>query len=345
MSITVTAARYNALQQRIAAIMGTATNVAPTTGYGQIISSSPVTGSGNQSDLTTVNKVSSLDYRNLYLDLARARIHQIGANAFSQTAFPIGDFLTNLNADKVELAYVEALENLMTEIEVNKELFDLSTQGELLNLRTADNQNIQSVRTSSWGGAGQPQIIRHVFSLTFSSVAARRHFFNSGGQIRLEANLSYSGSEAKTIDWRNILSNMGTILFGANNTASSTGQGTGSNIGNYQLTSSNTQIFRIFGTAVYSSNSYRILARNPSATQIEFTVEFRDDDTGSGPVPGSNTNLDPSLNSIDEPVRGTLTSGPMRLARANGTAVINGVNTDTVVITQIPVGSPTAFNL
>jgi len=125
---------------------------------------------------------------------------------------------------------------------------------------------------------------------------------------------------------------MGTILFGANNTVSSTGQGTGSNIGNYQLTSSNTQIFRIFGTSVYSSNSYRVLARSTSATQIEFTVEFRDDDAGSGPVDFR----------IDESVQGTLTSGPMRLVRANGTAVINGVNTNTVVITQIPVGNTTS---
>jgi hypothetical protein len=342
MSITVTAARYNALQQRIAAIMGIATNVAPTTGYGQTISSNLVTGSGNQTDLSVVNRVSSLDYRNLYLDLARARIHQIGANAFSQIAFPIGDFLTNSNANKVELAYIEALENLMTEIEANKDLLDITTQGELLNLRTASNQNVQSVRTSSWGGAGQSQVIRHVFTVSFESVAARRHFFNTGGEIRIQADISYTGSEAKTIDWRNILSNMGIIRFGAKSTVSSSGQGTAaSNIGNYQLTSSDTQVYRIFGTAVYSSNSYRILVRNLSNTQIQFTAEFRDDDAGSGPEPGANLNLNPSLNLVDEPVRGTLTSGPIRLVRANGVAVINAVNTDTVVITQLPVGTTT----
>jgi hypothetical protein len=330
MSITVTADRYNALRQRIAAIMGSATNVVPTTGYGQTISSNLVIGSGNQIDLSVVNRVSSQDYQTLYLDLARARIHQIGANAFAQTAFPIGDFLTNINADKVELAYIQELENLMTVIENNKFALDISTQGEILNLRDASNQNVQSVRTATWGGAGQVQTVTHIFTVTFSSLEARRHFFNSGGQIRLSASLSYTGSEAKTIDWRNLLTNMGTILFSANNTVSSTGQGTGSNIGNYQLTSSNTQVFRINGTSVYSNNFYSVLARNVSNTQIILTANFTD----GNPL---NTTF-----GIDETVRGTLTSGPMRFARANGAAVINGVNTDTVVITETPVGNTTA---
>jgi hypothetical protein len=85
---------------------------------------------------------------------------------------------------------------------------------------------------------------------------------------------------------------------------------------------------------VYSSNSYRLLARSISSTQIEFTVEFRDDDVGSGPAGFR----------IDEPVQGTLTSGPMRLVRANGTAVINSINTNTVIISETPVGN-TVSNL
>jgi hypothetical protein len=330
MSITVSASRFNALQQRIAAIMGSATNTAPSTGYGQNFSSSSVTGSGNQSNLTNVNKISSQDYRNLYLDIARARIHQIGASSFSQTAFPIGDFSTNTNANKVELAYIQFLENLMTTVENNKFLLELATQGEILNLKNSSNQDIQSVRTATWGGANQVQTVTHIFTVTFSSIVERRHFFNTGGQIQIQASLAYAGSEAKTLDWRNILSNMGLIRFGANSTSSTTGQGTGANIGNYQLTSSDTLIYQINGTAVYSSNSYRILVRNVSNTQIQFTVQFRDDDIGSLPTPR-----------IDETVRGTLTSGPVRIIRANGSATINGINTNTVVVTETPNGDTT----
>ena len=330
MSITVTSTRFNTLQQRIAAIMGTATNAAPTTGYGQTISSSSVTGSGNQINLSDVNKISSSDYENLYLDIARARIHQIGAAAFSQTPFPVGDFTANTNADKVELSYIQFLENLMNTIETNKFELDIPTQGEILNLTNSSNQNIQSVRTTTWGGAGQVQTITHVFTVTFGSLTERRHFFNTGGQIRFEANLAYTGSEAKTLNWRNLLTNMGTILFSADKTVSSTGQGTGSNVGNYQITGSNTQLYRIDGTAVYSNNRYRVLARNVSNTQIEFTVEFTD----GAPL---NTQF-----GIDETVRGTITSGPIRFARANGSATINGINTVTVINTETPVGNTTS---
>lgn len=328
MPITVTSARFNTLQQRIAAIMGTATNIAPTTGYGQTVSSTTVLGSGNQLDLSNVDKIDSENYKNLYLDIARARIHQIGTTAFFQTAFPIGDFLSNANADKIELNYIETLEFLMNTVEANKFTLNLLNQGEIINLKNSDNLDIQSTRTATWGGSGQAQTVAHMFTVTFSSLTARRHFFNTGGQIRLQANLDYIGTEAKTNDWKNLLINMGIIVFGANNTTSSTGQGTGSNVGNYQLTSTNTQIYRVFGTAVYSTNSYRMLARSVSNTQIEFTIEFRDDDIGSLPTPR-----------VDESVRGTLTSGPIRFTRANGSATINGISTNTVVITETPVGS------
>jgi hypothetical protein len=329
MSVTVLSSRFNTLQQRIAAIMGSATNTAPTTGYGQSISSASVTGSGNQPNLSIVNKVSSLDYRNLYLDLARARIHQIGASSFSQTPFPIGNFLTNTNANKVELSYIEFLENLMTTIEANKFAINLSTQGEIINLRNASSQNVQSVRTDTWGGTSQIQSVTHTFTVNFSSLTARRHFFNTGGQIRIQASISYTGSESKTLNWQSILSGMGVIVFGANSTASSTNQGTGSSIGNYQLTGSNIQIYRRNGTSVYSNNSYIVQARSVSNTQLEFTMTFTDGNS-----------LD-TVQGIDETVRGTLTSGPIQFARANGSATINGVTTNTVVVTETPVGNTT----
>lgn len=329
MPITVTSARFNTLQQRIAAIMGTATNIAPTTGYGQTVSSTTVLGSGNQLDLSNVDKIDSENYKNLYLDIARARIHQIGTTAFSQTAFPVGDFLSNADADKIELNYIEFLENLMNIIETNKFALDLLSQGEIFNLKNANNLDIQSTRTATWGGSGQAQTVRHIFTVSFDSLVERRHFFNTGGLIRFEANLSYTGSEAKTLNWSNLLTNMGTIQFGSATTISNTGQGTGSNIGNYQLTNTNTQIYRIVGTAVYSNNNYRILARNLSTTQIEFTVEFTD----GSPL---NTSF-----GIDETVRGTLSSGPIRVARANGTTIINEISTDTVINLSTLIGNTT----
>lgn len=330
--VTVTSSRYNELRQRIQAIMGNATDAFPTTGYGQLISSQSVTGVLNQPDLTAVNKISAQDYEDLYLDLARARIHQIGTEAFFQTPFPIGNFLVNPNANKIELDYIQALETLMTDIENDKDLFDIATQGSIENLKASDGENIQSVRTASWGGASQTQVVNHRFRVRFLDESHRRHFFNTGGQVRFQAGLAYSGSEDKTISWRNLLNNMGIIIFDANKTVSSTNAGAGSARGNYQLTSTFTEIYSKSSTsAVYSTNSYRILARNVSPTVIVFNIQFRDDYVGSGP-PDFRT---------DESVLGTLTSGPIQIATASGSATINGITTDTVVIDP-PLGNTTS---
>jgi hypothetical protein len=326
MSNKVTSSRYNQLRQRIQMIMGNSTNTIPQFGYGQTISSEAVIGSQNQTNLSTVNKISAQDYRNLYLDLARARIHQIGSLGFSQTAFPIGNFLSNSNADKIELQYIEALEGLMTQIENDKFLIN-SNQAEIVNL------NLQSTRSLRWGGSNEIQAVSHRFTVTFNSVQSCRHFFNSGGQIRIQASLDYNGGEAKTQSWKKLLSDIGIIIFTATNTTS-TGQGSGSNTGYYSnLTSSQTQIFNKSDASVYSNNNYRLFARLQSqGRQIEFTAEFTD----GLPL---NTEF-----GIDESVLGTLRSGPVHILRANGSATINGINTNTVVITETP-SSSTISNL
>ena len=57
-----------------------------------------------------------------------------------------------------------------------------------------------SSRTSSWGSSSEPQIT-HVFTLTFSSEAHARGFFNSGGEVLFTGARSggTSGSSAGTI--------------------------------------------------------------------------------------------------------------------------------------------------
>ena len=50
--------------------------------------------------------------------------------------------------------------------------------------------------------------------------------------------LDYTGSQAKTVDWQTILNAMGSTSFKATSTANNAGIGTGSSIGNYDLTTS-----------------------------------------------------------------------------------------------------------
>lgn len=299
----ITAARYNNLQSRLATIYGNGTG---NSGYGQVVTSSPV--AGNSTKL-----VEASDMNNLFVDMNACRQHQANESVNAEIAqIVIGDTIgenesedtTGDSGSGVKKGITD-YESLMQTIEDDKLLID-ATQSSL-------DPGITSVRNSNWNG-----VITHTVVATFASADRRRHFFNSGGEIRFSAVLS-GGSGAKQEDWRTMLSNMGTIKFNYTQT-SSTGSGTESSIGNYELTETSQQIFRKAGSGVYAENDYFIYANEVPLTQadidagytgpykIKFTIEFRDDDTGDQQGIGAPE---------DEDVQPTLTS-TVQTFRASG---------------------------
>lgn len=312
MSVTVTSNRYNNIRQRISAIIGNPTNAAPTTGYGQNLNTTQdVIGSRNLPNPQQASKISAQSVNDLYIDLLRARVHQVGSS-FSIQDFLVGDYEENQqNTDKIQESFFNNLESLMTTIETDKFLLD-STQS------TQESLNINSSRSTEWLGT-----IEHTFTVTFASELERRKFFNSGSSIRISANIQYSGSETKTLDWQDTLSAMGTILFNYNDTVSSSGSGQSFGIGNYDLLSSYQLCYRQQASS-YSNNNYEVYARNISSSQIEFNIIFNDGV------------LAYSQFGIDETVKGTVNS-IIEIERADGEAVINGITYPTVVV-DAPVG-------
>ena len=109
-----------------------------------------------------------------------------------------------------------------------------------------------------------------------------------------------------------MLSNAGTVSFGYNYTTTSN-SGTGSAIGNFQLTSSEQQVFRKTGTGVYADNNYYIRAKEVDNTTIEFRIWMNEADTGS-------TSGAKGVQPIDEYVVGNLTT-TMGFKRASGSYV------------------------
>ena len=208
---SVLATRFNNLQNRIRTVLGTSLSSNPQFGYGQSYSSSTVTG---DYDVNTVNTdlISPQEYETLYRDIIRARVHQIGGT-FSQLSTPVGNFdLNGTNADKIEETYITYLENVMTSIEQDKFEID-SSQYSVIPLTDINNNSIDVERPEaqgSWNG-----ILSHIFKVTFNTAQQRRHFFNAGGQIRLDAGLTWAFSQSKTNDWKNLLSGMGSVRFSA----------------------------------------------------------------------------------------------------------------------------------
>jgi hypothetical protein len=274
----VTAARFNNLQSRINTVMGIGGGAE---GYGQGLESSPVLTSGD---------VFASDMANLYVDMTKARFHQIGALPTEIANILRGDLILDDNSAPFDPKSFAAFENLMLDIEADKYLLSSSA------LTAKLESGLTSSRSTAWNG-----IVTHEFVVQFSNEDARRYFFNAGGEIRLSSNVS-GGTQQKSSDWRLILSNVGVVKFNYTST-SSTGTGTGSAIGNYDLTGTYQKIFYKVGSdvsAAYAENEYNIYAKNLNAASIQFKVEFKDADVGD---PNFDENVDGTTSSTVQHLR------------------------------------------
>jgi hypothetical protein len=321
MPTTILASRYNTLRNNVNVILGISDVSAPSYGYGQGFSTSSVVGTQAVTNPSTASKVTAQGYEDLYIDLIRVRSHQVGA-AVAIDEFVIGDYDTNAaSTDKVEEAYVLGLESLATNITTDR--LEVATD----NLTITGLPTASSTRPNAytWNGT-----ISHIFVVTFDTDLERRHFFNTGGQVRISASVDYTGSQAKTVDWQTILNDMGSTSFKADNTVNNAGVGTGSNIGNYDLSTSYQQAYTKDGGAVYSRNEYLIYAKEyatgNSTSAIQFKVDF---------VDGAPNDLSYG---VDEVVYGSFNS-TVEIATPNSQIIINGTTHDAVVIDTVPTGT------
>lgn len=304
----ITATRYNNLRTRILSVMGDSSAGANETyGYGNSIDSTTVAATSS-GDL-----ISEQQYLDIYSDIVRARVHQIGTTAFGtiQSPYVTGDYVTNTTStDKIEEAHISYLEDLMTDCENNR--FDLHTS------QRSETSYSSNSRTTPWNGA-----VNHEFTVTFADAAARREFFNAGSRVKIDSTQTGDNS-TKGVEWSGIIGT-GHVEFGYTSTIHSTGYGTASSIGNYDLTSSYQTIWQKTAST-YTGNIFYIQAKEDNTSRIRFNVVF--DDVNTGGVDGQGTD-------VDEDVQGTLTVQPSVL-RANGTMVI-GSST----VTTVSVAAPT----
>ena len=113
-----------------------------------------------------------------------------------------------------------------------------------------------------------------------------------------------------------MLSNAGTVSFGYNYTSTSN-SGTGSAIGNFQLTSSEQQLFRKPGSGLYADNNYYIRGKEVNSSTIEFRIWMSDTDTGTAPFGPNNAK---GFVAVDEYVVGNLVT-TVGFKRASGSYV------------------------
>mgnify|MGYP001349268264 FL=1 len=277
---TITAADYNTFATNINTIIGTGST---DSGYG--LSEIAAVSAGNT--------ITAAQWNSLLSGLQKGANHQ-------------GTTLTNASNTVAQGGNILPLSNLeadITLITTNK----LTAAG----ANMAADTGITSTKTAAWTGTEN-----HIFTVTFASANAARHFFNSGGEIRLAGSRAGGSSTDQNTDWTNLLSNMGTVKFAEGATTYTGSGGTAASVGFDDLTTSNQQIFTATGAGNYSSNDYTAYAKADaaygSATVITFTLDFKDDHaaqtgTYTGGGLGTAPNEGNAWSGADE-VDGTLTS-------------------------------------
>ena len=287
---TITAARYNIIRARIAAILGLG---AGDEGYGQGVSSTTVAAGST---------VTASQMVNLYDDMVKCRLHQTGSTPTEVVAPVIGNTIEDSNAtSKKGYAQFESLSTTCQTSRLNVDAGQLGLQS-----------GISSSRTANWSSD-----ITHIVTVTFGGytvtngdgsntvISANDHmrvFFNAGGTILFSGSIG-SGNTTINNDWRNLMSSVGTVAFGRSTTSNGS---VGTSYGYANLPTSYITIFNKTASA-YSANDYLIEGQKNNNV-LTFRITFNED---KGPNPN-----------FDEPVTATTTS-TVQMNRPNNASSVD----------------------
>ena len=276
---TVLAADYNYIQAITSNVLGVGSG---TYGYG--LSSTPYINA--TSTATVGSSVPASLWVALRQDLINAYTHQGSIGGLTIPAIP-AKAAANAGGtiSATDFANYLALAN-----SINTNPLTLGAgQSSLINITTGS----QGVFT----GTQWKTLVTHSLTLTWSTNAQLRGYFNAGGNLQFSASLTgYNSSTdgtsyAKELDWSTLLSSIGTITMNYNSlTCSGTYTSIVSTAGVSNLTSTSTNIFNKTVSsstdAVYYPNQYDIYANlngtYATATSITFSIQFQDNATTSG---------------------------------------------------------------
>jgi hypothetical protein len=306
------AADYNSLQASVAKILGNTYDPAnPSYNYG-------LTTQINSSQIVQVNgkfpRVSAADWTNLQLDILAAAAHQ---GTTSQISALVSQ--TIATGARVRAADQTAFVNAINVIRINRNLASTVSSYD---------PGLTNSRTTTWGSPAKTTVT-HSFTLTWPDSNSARYFFNMGSIVQFAASRSGgSAGWAQNANWTSALSAMGTISYGINGCFGQSGGTVSSNVGWYNLTNVNQQIFTKAGSSgsssYYLSNDYTIYARcnvasnaTGTANSVTFTINFNDD--GKNSLRGYDF-VDGTLTSTINIAKGTITDNSILYTAPQPTA-------------------------
>mgnify|MGYP007100079099 CR=1 FL=1 len=293
---------YNDIRNKLNNVMGTGSG---NSGYGQTTLGPSV----SESSRVTINEYGALRY-----DIINAWKHIYGSNptlvvpAEGNTVRYDTDFApsSNMALEAPNTQYNTYADNIIA----NR--FTVHASQSATQALTPVSSTWPGIYGTQWTSR-----IQCTVTATWTSAAAARYFFNSGGQIRFSSSRSGGSSTTQNTSWNTILSGAGTRSFGGNIPSAGVSPNDGNNY--FRCTNAQQAWSAVFGSSPYGTNNWRISARTPSvannssgtAASVEFLVEWIDNyvDPGIAAMPPSTPiqTATPATFPPDDSVDGTFT--------------------------------------
>jgi len=266
----ITEAEYTTLRGGVILVMGTPTGTGTgAAGYNQTVTAPAV----NPGD-----KISAAQWNSLKADVDKAYTHQVGSAP--------NPAIVTVNSDSgITKTIHDAMETVVNYIKLPGNRFNLGA-GQFTTVSAS------SRAKTNWNGTQT-----HDVTFTWASANAAKAFFNAGGKLTFTSSLSYTGTEAKTIDWRTMM-DPGTITMNHIDVTKSGANGTITNSSGYYDLAGEVEIMNRNGANPYSENRYKIFA-SAITNGVRIRMQYQDNDVGD------QTGVGPA---VDENVQGTLTS-------------------------------------
>ena len=312
---------YNTIRSTVVDVLGTSTS--GSFGYGQAVISSPAI-EGDQLTVTHITKL-----RN---DIINAWTH-----IFGTAPTPITVVEHDLVRFNSSTAPVDAYQTIANTISTNR--FTVAGSQSAVNVPA-------SPSSSTWPGiygTDWTSLIRCTITATWPDAQQARHFWNSGGQIRITAARTGGSGTSQNNQWTAILNSAGTQSFGGALPNSGVSPNDGTNW--YRCTNSRQLWYSLSGSSPYGSNTYKIYARTIDATsgnnstgsarQGEWHIEFVDNYVDPATSPHSPSTILP-VDSVD----GTFTVG-VSLLYATGILIPLGLGNFSVTLPTVTISAIT----
>ncbi len=280
---SIFASQFVTIQDKAQSLLGTG---AATRGYGQTVLSS---------DVFTGNTITKAQWDALRYDIINIRLHQDGVLPNIAT-INVGD----------PISYGPSSPNTNYDI--------LLEQAIANRFNIAGNQSVVTAKASQTYSSSWSVQAQSILTCTFANANDARYFFNSGGKLRVNASISGGSATSQVNAWKNFLSSVGTVSFGAN---------TNPNVNFYNLTDSYQLYYQNNLSTPYSANNLRLEAicnvtdnSAGTATQVFLRITLLD------------SYVDPHIDPPGDVVDGTLTIAVQEL-KASGILEPSGTFTIT----------------